>query len=63
MRIYIRCMYGGQELISVEECCAAELRSIDLYLANSDKTLLKAMEKLEELDKDKIESKNEYNKE
>lgn len=56
-------MYGGQELISVEECCAAELRSIDLYLANSDKTLLKAMEKLEELDKDKIESKNEYNKE
>ena len=35
MRIYIKRRYGGRGLISVEECCAAELRSIDFYLANS----------------------------
>ena len=27
IRIYIKCRYGGRGLISVEECCAAELRS------------------------------------
>ena len=61
MRIYIKCMYGGQGLISVEECCAAELRSIDFYLLNSEEDLLKVVARLEKLDKDKIEGKKAYN--
>ena len=61
IRIYIKRRYGGQGLISVEECCAAELRSIDFYLANSEEELLKVVAKLEELGKDKIESKKDYN--
>ena len=32
MRIYIKRRYGGRGLISVEECCAAESRSIDFIL-------------------------------
>ena len=58
MRIYIKRRYGGRGLISVEECCAAELRSIDFYLVNSEEELLKRLEKLE---KDKIEGKKDYN--
>ena len=61
IRIYIKRRYGGQGLISVEECCAAELRSIDFYLANSEEKLLKVVAKLEKLGKDKIESKEDYN--
>ena len=53
--------YGGRGLISVEECCAAELRSIDFYLVNSEEELLKVVAKLEKLEKDKIESKKDYN--
>ena len=41
MGIYIKRRYGGRGLISVEECCAAELRSIDFYLAYSKGELLK----------------------
>ena len=48
-------------LISVEECCAAELRSIDFYLANSEEEFLKVVARLEKLGKDKIESKKDYN--
>ena len=33
MKIYIKRRYEGRGLISVEKCCAAELRSIDFYLA------------------------------
>ena len=62
MRIYIKRRYGGRGLISVEECCAAELRSIDFYLANSEEELLKVVARLEKLGKDKIESKKDYNK-
>ena len=61
MRIYIKRSYGGQGLISAEECCAEELRSIDFYLANSEGELLKVVTKLEKLGKDKIESKKDYN--
>ena len=61
MRIYIKRRYGGRGLISVEECCVAELRSKDLYLANSEEELLKVVARLEKLRKDKIESKKEYN--
>ena len=61
IRIYIKCRYGGRGLISVEECCAAELRSIDFYLANSEEELLKVAASLEKLGKDKIESKKDYN--
>ena len=46
MRIYIKRRYGGRGLISVEECCAAELRSIDYYLANSEEELLKVVTKI-----------------
>ena len=61
MRIYIKRRYGGRGLISVEECCAAELRSIDFYLANSEEELLKVVARLEKLGKDKIESKKDCN--
>ena len=47
MRIYIKRMYEGRGLISVEECCAAELRSIDFYLVNSEEELLKVVARLE----------------
>ena len=46
MRIYIKRRYGGGGLISVEECCAAELRSIDFYLVNSEEELLKVVARL-----------------
>ena len=39
----------------MEEWCAAELRSIDFYLANSEERLLKVVARLEKLGKDKIE--------
>ena len=60
MRICIKRSYGGRCLITVEECCAAELRSIDFYLANSEEELLKAVARLEKLGKDKNESKKNY---
>ena len=47
MRIYIKYMYGERGLISVEECYAAELRSIDFYLVNSEEELLKVVARLE----------------
>ena len=55
MRIYIKRMYGGRGLISVEKCCAAELRCIDFYIVNSEEELLKVVARLEKLEKDKIE--------
>ena len=58
MRIYIKRRCVGRGLISVEEFCAAELRNIDFYLANSDEGLLKVVTRLEKIEKDKIESKN-----
>ena len=61
MRIYIKRRYGGQGLISVKEFCAAELRSIYFYLANSAEELLKVVARLEKLGKDKIEIKKDYN--
>ena len=61
MRLYIKRKYVGRGLINVEECCAAELRSIDFYLANSVEELLKVVARLEKLGKDKIESKKYYN--
>ena len=61
MRIYIKRRYGGRGLISVEEFCAAEFRSMDFYLANSEEELLKVVTRLEKLEKDKIESKIDYN--
>ena len=62
MRIYIKRRYGGRGLISVEECCAAELRIIDFYLANNEEELLKVVARLEKLGKDQVESKKDYNK-
>ena len=46
--IHIKRRYGGRGLISAEECCAAELRSIAFYLANSEvkKVTEKVTEKL-----------------
>ena len=61
MRIYIKRRYGGRGLIGVEECCAAELRSIDFYLANGEEELLKVVARLGKSGKDKIESKKDYN--
>ena len=46
----------------MEECCAAELRSIDFYLVNSEEELLKVVARLEKLEKDKIEGTKHYNK-
>ena len=45
----------------MEECCAAELRSIDFYLINSEEELPKVVARLEKLEKDKIEGKKDYN--
>ena len=61
MRIYIKRRYGGRGLISVEEFYAAEFRSMDFYLANSEEELLKVVTRLEKLEKDKTESKIDYN--
>ena len=61
MRIYIKRRYGGRGLISVEECCSAELRSIYFYLVNSEEELLKLVARLEKLDKGKIDGKKDYN--
>ena len=61
MRIYIKRRYGERGLTSVEECCAAELRSIDFYLTNSEGELLKVVARSEKLRKDKIENKKDYN--
>ena len=61
IRIYIKCRYGGRGLIRVEEYCAAELRSIDFYLASSEEELLKVVARLKKLGKDNIESKKDYN--
>ena len=47
MRIYIKRRYGERGLISAEECCTTELRSIDIYLANSEEELLKVVARLE----------------
>ena len=44
-----------------KNACAAELRSIDFYLMNSEEELLKVVGRLEKLEKDKIEGKNDYN--
>ena len=44
----------------MEERCAAELRSIDFYLVNSEKELLELVERLENLGKDKIKGKRDY---
>ena len=60
MRIYIKRRYEGRGLISVEEFCAAELRSIDFYLVNSEEELLKVVARLEKLEKDKIRGKKDY---
>ena len=45
----------------MEKCCAAELRSIDFYLENSEEELLKVEASLEKLQKDKIEGKKDCN--
>ena len=60
MRIFIKRRHGGRGLTSVEECCAAELRSIDFYLSNREEGLVKVVTRLEKLGKDKIESKSDY---
>ena len=60
MKIYIKRRYGGRGLFSVEERCAAELRSVDFYLVNSEKELLQLVQRLENLEKDKIEGKRDY---
>ena len=60
MRIYIKRRYEGRGVISVEECCAVELRNIDFYLVNSEEELIKVVARLEKLGKDKTESKKDY---
>ena len=61
MTIYIKRRQGGRGLISLEKCCAAELRSIDFYLENSEEELLKVEASLEKLQKDKTEGKKDCN--
>ena len=60
MRTYIKHRYGGRGLISAEICFAAELKSIDFYLVNSEEELLKVVARLEKLEKYKIEGKKHY---
>ena len=61
IKIYIKRSYGGRGLISVEECCAGELGSLDFYFANSKEGLLKVVIRLQKLGKYKIERRNDYN--
>ena len=61
MRIYIKGRYVGRGLVSVKECCATELRSIDFYLVNNEEELLKVVARLEKLQKDKIDGKKDCN--
>ena len=61
MRIYIKREHRVRGLISVEECCGAELRSIDFYLENREEELLKVVARLEKLRIGKTESKTDYN--
>ena len=44
-------------LISVEECCETELRSIDFYFVNSEEGLLKVVTRLEKVGKVKLKAK------
>ena len=60
MAIYLKPRDDGRGLISLEESYAAELRSIDFYLANSEEELLKVGPRLEKSKKDKIKSKRDY---
>ena len=46
----------------MEEWYAAELRTIDFYVKNSEEELLKVVARSEKLEKDEIESKKGYNK-
>ena len=62
MKIYIKNHYGQRILISVKQCHAEELINIDNYLANNDEMLLKVVERVQKLDKDEIELKNDYKK-
>lgn len=62
MKIYIKNHYGQRILISVKQCYAEELINIDNYLANNDEMLLKVVERVQKLDKDEIELKNDYKK-
>ena len=50
-RIYIKRRYGGRGLISVEECCAAELRSTYFYLVNSEKRITESCGKVRKIRK------------
>ena len=61
-RLCMRRKEGGRGLISVEECCASEMRSLHYYLANSQEVMLKAVAKKEGLESNNIEGKEEYNK-
>ena len=47
-------------MISVEECCAAEARSLDYYLVNSDEALLQDVARIEGLKRENIEGKENY---
>ena len=58
MRIYIKHRYGGRSLISVEECCVAELRTIDFYLVNSEEELLEGQKNQKNI---KLKVKKNYN--
>ena len=49
MRIYIKRKYGRWGLITAEECCVAESRNTDHYLANSDEMLLNVAVRLEKI--------------
>ena len=60
MKLYVKRKNGGKGLIGVEECWAAEMRNIDYYVANSKEKLLKVVARLERLDREKIEGKEEY---
>ena len=62
MKIYIKNHYGQRILISVKQCYEEELINIDNYLANNDEMLLKVVERVQKLDKDEIELKNDYKK-
>ena len=57
MRVYIKCRFGGRLLISVEECCAAGLKSIDFSLMYSEEEFLKNAARLKNEEKIQLKVK------
>jgi hypothetical protein len=60
LRLYTPRKLGGRGLVGIEECVADERRSLDLYIAKSEETLLQYVATSNNLDREAIEEKKRY---